>query len=1818
MQCFVSIQLSQSANSAFSGFYGRRESSFYQSSRITLSQFLQLEKEEPETIAQELLNNLKSFQKILSLKDWNNDNMKIMISILVESLEASDTDMNRVFAEILNLRSCRFHMTLLKYVQETSDYHSIVQLSVLFDHLLNALLSSAVYILPLDALKSNVDEKYPDETVASVVDRMVKVCHAFRTSTSVSFKNDVIETKIADETYDYREEQILPKVAELIYPHCPPLRVNIVEGSYSSWDHYYDTQFRLLREDFMAPLRRGICGYREGLKDSDIQDVKVYHNVKFTGCQVNHNGVFVRIQFDVTHLKNVNWEHGKRLIYGSLLCLSHDQFNSIVFVTVVERKVDDVKKGIIVVRVESRDSILKLSAKKETLYTMIESQAHYETYFHVLHSLQTAEISTMPFRKYLIDSNCKEVNPPLYIGMDDHGLVKYMPPVYDLQKAIGDNAIFNVTNEEKWDDLKDGDCNLDKSQVEALKLSFTKEICVIQGPPGTGKTYIGVKIVEALLINKNLWDPIRSSPILVVCFTNHALDQFLNEIIDIMKCDPTDPINSPYKIVRIGGRCSNETVKNFSIHSFRKSNTHRHFYKVRNGLTKEAKQLDGLLSIMQGRSAPSLCKLKQFISPLHYNQLVKDCEMNKRQRSSYIDYNSSDDDDEDNYMTVGGYSPLEIWLSGKDLELQQQRSFTVQQSRGKGKNKARGRGKTATIQPNQTGSIHIQQDAEIAFNDRFLGEGATRFRFADTHSNFIVRDSFPKHRVDKIRDIFRLSVDERKKLYSYWVKEYSKKIEEQLQADILRHTENTKMCEEVCQECDQELLESAHIIGMTTTGAAKYQHIIQRVKPKIVVVEEAAEVLESHIVSCLTAATQQLILIGDHKQLRPNPNEYYLARDYNLDISLFERLIRAGIPHATLEIQHRMRPEIAGLVCPYIYPKLLNHESVLKYEYVRGIATNMYFFDHKYPEAENADLKSHSNEEEAKLTVALCDYFLKQGYSPSKITVLTTYTGQLLKLKPLMPKEKFEGVRVTVVDNFQGEENDIIILSLVRSNTRGSVGFLKIENRICVALSRAKKGFYCFGNFSLLRECSELWDNIVGYMKKQEKIGSGLELYCCTHPDKKAVISKCGDFLSVPDGGCQQKCNARLDCGHACALHCHPKDPDHLEYLCKKPCPKKCDQGHPCVKLCHEPCPDCMVLVLKIIPLCNHSQKVPCHIHPLLFSCKAPCEKKCPQGHKCNKLCSESCGPCEVLVNKELSCGHTVEAPCHVSAPKCEQPVTKALPECGHEQMVPCHLDPCEAICEKPCVRRLPCGHTCPNYCGEACVERCSVEMKKPHPVCGHSITTKCSVDICNVKCHAKVKRLIPTCGHFATVRCSDQTSDMICTEKVTKRKECGHEFIGSCHDARKKACQVLVSRTIPQCGHRLKLPCSVPLPPQCTIPCSTKLLCGHDCNGTCGECHQGRMHKPCVQSMDFPLPCGHQLHTDCVGISVPVCKDPCKRRCSHRQCTNACSNSCLPCFKPCEWKCQHYKCTKRCGEDCDRPPCNQHCPKLLQCGHYCIGVCGEPCPKICKICHKEEFKKLCKSKHKEENKYIQLDCSHLFEVKQFDKWMASSVRESDVIKLIRCPAKNCGKVLYHSFRFNQIIKVVNKHILQIQDPRYSKEADESYANFLQHIAKCIDNCIFQLKSIGNEESKEIITLFLQLADYIKEGGPSVQKVQDILCEHRRLTLLTIVMLLELKAPDSKSKDDLAEDKKLFKTCGAYRQTALFEKETREYYERLQKETLTVLGYCFPVKVEDVIVEKPKFSRGVWMKCSKDHYYCNPRIPKGFNTDLKYDSCPHC
>lgn len=81
-------------------------------------------------------------------------------------------------------------------------------------------------------------------------------------------------------------------------------------------------------------------------------------------------------------------------------------------------------------------------------------------------------------------------------------------------------------------------------------------------------------------------------------------------------------------------------------------------------------------------------------------------------------------------------------------------------------------------------------------------------------------------------------------------------------------------------------------------------------------------------------------------------------------------------------------------------------------------------------------------------------------------------------------------MKIIVVDNYQGEESDIILLSLVRSNEMGNVGFLNIENRVCVALSRAKYGLYIMGNMDNLNNSSDLWKQIKESLVSQDSYGN--------------------------------------------------------------------------------------------------------------------------------------------------------------------------------------------------------------------------------------------------------------------------------------------------------------------------------------------------------------------------------------------------------------------------------------------------------------------------------------------------------------------------------------------------------------------------------------------------------------------------------------------------------------------------------------------------------------------------------------------------------
>ena len=831
----------------------------------------------------------------------------------------------------------------------------------------------------------------------------------------------------------------------------------------------------------------------------------------------------------------------------------------------------------------------------------------------------------------------------------------------------------------------------------------------------TGKTYLGLKIVRALLDNRDVWDSEKKSLMLMVCYTNHALDQFLEGVLKFHQTG----------IIRVGGRSSSESLQAYNLNEYTTSSGNQR--RTKEEMTKCQEAIERAIArLAQSKnSILTVEELRRFAKWNHVQQLRRK---------------------EDRHETQGN-SVVERWLGAKHSNQCNDIDHTMP-----GDATSPGYSKTTASSADDTSTIDVDRDADIIQSQRMLGDNNFEL-IVGMHSTTQTRQlsstlsrgqmkilrgestlkPLTAGEIANVKHVWDLSGNHRWRLYLSWLRLYQENCKEEISRKIQEYENICKRSREIRDSEELQVLREAVVIGMTTTGAAKYRTIVEDIQPTIVIVEEAAEVLEAHIITSLTKGTQHLILIGDHKQLRPNPTVYNLAREFHLDVSLFERMVNSGMPCHQLSTQHRMRPEIARLM-KFIYDDLQNHESVLKRASVRGVKKNIFFINHRILEDEseiNDKLKSHSNQHEAEYIAALCDYFLLQGYKPSQITVLTLYTGQVLALKKMMPKSRFEGVRITAVDNFQGEENDIILLSLVRSNEKKKIGFLSIRNRICVALSRAREGLYCIGNFDMLSEKSELWNKIVQDMKGRDAFGESLELLCTNHPDRVIHAKDADDFKRAPEGGCTLPCQFRLPCGHVCERVCHPDDADHEFYKCKKKCPTNLCLEHnsKCDRKCHfgEDCAGCPVEVEKMIPFCGHLQRVPCGTPAEMYKCQEKCQQFMPCGHFCPGKCWEVCSSftCQIIVNEEFDCGHETKKPCFEVSEigcRCEEPCQTIL-DCGHpcvgncsdckqgRMHVPCENDcdrrrVCLHLCKEPCTTNCP---PCPEDCESQCIHsKCS------------------------------------------------------------------------------------------------------------------------------------------------------------------------------------------------------------------------------------------------------------------------------------------------------------------------------------------------------------------------------------------------------------------------------------------------------------------------------------------------------------------------------
>ncbi|EPQ57199.1 P-loop containing nucleoside triphosphate hydrolase protein [Gloeophyllum trabeum ATCC 11539] len=1320
-----------------------------------------------------------------------------------------------------------------------------------------------------------------------------------------------------------------------------------------SMQRLLDIQFRLLREELTAPLRSSaqlvmddlhappgtktrlaeIVGkkggkYRSFADKLDSIMFNIYTEVKFSSLEPDRRGVSVCLSLDAppglarspqAKARAHFWEGagGKRLMQGGLIGLIWKARHDVtVHLGVVASSTRDLAESAkqsntrVAIRVVFFDSDVELrilqvlknpEAERGGTMLLVEAPVMFESIRPFLEALRT-EPETVPFAKYLSHHprgylEKVQIDPPQYARLP--GFTYKLDCLFDSQAGVRD-LVMDVTNiqsmEAAREHLKKGS-RLDASQADAVVDALTREVALIQGPPGTGKSYTGVELLRALLAN-------QVRPILMIAFTNHALDHLLRSVLET---------NVTKRVVRLGSRSNDEKISKLNIEDLEalagQSRLDREFARLHRALKQVQDELKHLMEgfLQVALDSNDIVDFLQIQYPAHYEALVSPPSWVSLLHGLQANAN-------DGYQTVyrRGQSATPVddslyafWRDARDLrflesagESQGQRASDSSKAPPRDRHHIGGSKHTNTfsvladVGPSEAvdESLSAEDETERLLEEQWMDvvydsdsdTSDTRnlekqvnereipgntvastpprtLQASDlrdlpeffAHFGLLNVPSPPTGNVglDQLLDedsMWSLSKKERERLHRFWedrirMDRYANQVAD---FDRLRkrHREALDQYNEGKEESRRTLLQNVDIIGCTTTGAAKLTTLLKGIAPRVLIVEEAGQVLEAHVLGSLVPSIQHLIMIGDPLQLRPTLNNFVegLSMDnrqgaqlYRFDMSLMERLSSAGLPMSRIDVQRRMRPTISNLIRHTLYPTLVDHELVQGYTHVRGFAKDVFFLSHNHVENGGEDSGSKYNIFEVNMIKDLVLYLLRQGcYSnEGDIVVLCAYLGQLARMRDalsdeiavviderdqqLLAEQEEDGegtedrstavehlkiskrVRLRTIDNFQGEEAKIVILSLVRNSggaeddeqpiTRTNIGFLKSENRTNVALSRAKEGLFILGNAQNLSARSKMWRSVLSELDDNGAVGAGFPIACQRHPDRVEYVSKPGQLPRVaPDGGCLRSCDARLACGHVCPYKCHSDDPRHVTVICSQPCRRLCPRGHPCTKQCATPCGACLYPIRDV----------------------------------------------------KLPCGHVqASVPCNV-------PVKKQLPTCEHQAEMPCSQDPATHLCKSACGGTMAC-------CGRPCGATCS------------------------------------QCQGLNTIG----------------------RALGDEEDA--------PPTVVPRIKHT-------------EHPCTRTLPCEHRCQQACSE--------------------NHECTTEC--------KEPCRQVCVHARCKNYCSTPCSPCQEACTWTCAHYACPVPCGSVCARLPCDTRCDKMLSCGHQCPSVCGEDCNiQVCPTCASEDEK---------------------------------------------------------------------------------------------------------------------------------------------------------------------------------------------------------------------------------------------------------------------
>ena len=281
----------------------------------------------------------------------------------------------------------------------------------------------------------------------------------------------------------------------------------------------------------------------------------------------------------------------------------------------------------------------------------------------------------------------------------------------------------------------------------------------------------------------------------------------------------------------------------------------------------------------------------------------------------------------------------------------------------------------------------------------------------------------------------------------------------------------------------RDIIEISDVILATNSSAALDS--IAKTKFDVAIIDEASQATIPSILIPIAKA-RRFILAGDHKQLPPT---IISAKAGDLEKTLFEELIKIYPSKSQLlNVQYRMNKLLMKFPNKEFYNNGLksdasvdeikiddllnsnNHEEALLFINTSNVDNNR--------EAHLKDSKSIMNQLESEIAVRIAKDYLDAGISEEDIGIISPYADQVKVIQEKTP------VEVKTIDGFQGREKEIIIISTVRSNDDGNIGFLKDLRRLNVAITRAKRKLIIVGNKETLKN-SPTYTRLIEFVENE-------------------------------------------------------------------------------------------------------------------------------------------------------------------------------------------------------------------------------------------------------------------------------------------------------------------------------------------------------------------------------------------------------------------------------------------------------------------------------------------------------------------------------------------------------------------------------------------------------------------------------------------------------------------------------------------------------------------------------------------------------------